>query len=422
MATQFTATVQASSGDYTSLSAAESGLQNDLTAADIKVFSISASSVTTIAPGDSVLGQTSLATGTCVLVNASRTQILIKSIAVSNFISGEVVQKTTDATKTVTLSNAGDSPIIGIACGGIQDVYTIFDGWTTSATNYVRVYAQVGAEAKMPYNTTTSYRIEGFVEDGAASGLLYSREEFFRVERIQAKPTPYPYAHNAFVFGSNVVSTSDVRWTGCLVAGFADAADTGEHKGFYVGSLAAIINCVVYGFSDTYVTTGGFARTDVDHVSFYNCTAYNCCNGFLSAGSGNYAKNCLYDQAAQSTFQGFYGNPFLSGTTNNASTDNTAPSPNARNNQTFTYINAAGGDFHIAGADKGARSFGADLSADASYPFSSDFDGATRTTPWDIGATKFESLIKTVDTLVHDSNKTLNGTPINQVRQRDGLS
>src|SRR3972149_6016634 len=137
MATEFTTTVQSSGGDYTSLSAAQVGLQNNLTLSTIKVFSISASSTPTIAAGDTVLGQISTATGVCVLVNAARTQILIKTIAVASFQSGEVVQKTADANVNVTLSDVGDSPIVGIECYSMQDTASVLvDGWTTDSTRY----------------------------------------------------------------------------------------------------------------------------------------------------------------------------------------------------------------------------------------------------------------------------------------------
>lgn len=424
MATEFTATVQAAGGDYTALVSAEAGLNNDLTAATIKVFSISAASSPTIAAGDAVTGNTSGATGTCVLVNAVRTQILIKAIT-GTFSSGETVQKTGDPTKTVALSNAGDSPIIGIACGGILDTTVVIfsSAWITNATNYFRVYPQAGAEAKMPYNTTTSYRLEAFVEDGGNASLIAVRTNFGRIERLQFKPTPYPYAHTAWTLNSSVASgAASVRFLQCVVQGFADATDIGDHYCFGIfttNNTTVIVDCVGYNFSSQFVSAGGFARIDTSGHRIYNNTMYNLINGLQ--GSNVRAKNNLYDQAGQSTHTGYLGT-YNAASTNNASTDATSAGSNPRINQTFTYINAAGGDFHIAGSDLGARSFGADLSADAQFPFSFDFDNLTRTTPWDIGATKFESLIKTVDNLAHDSNKTVNGIPINQVRQRDGLS
>ena len=182
MATPFTATVKSSGGDYATLSAAEAGLQNDLTAATIKVFSISAYSAPTIVAGDTVLGQTSGATGVCVLVNAARTQILIKTIAVAAFQSGEVVQKTADAGVNVILSDAGDGPIIRVECYSVADTSAVnITGWTTSATNYIRCY---GAESDRTSSNTGKWSTERYTLTTAGSCIVLG-EEYIRIEALQ---------------------------------------------------------------------------------------------------------------------------------------------------------------------------------------------------------------------------------------------
>ena len=180
MATEFTTTVKSSGGDYTSLSAAESGLQNDLTLSTIKVFSISAYSTPTITAGDTVLGQASSATGVCVLVNATRTQILIKTIAVASFQSGEVVQKTADANVNVTLSSTGDSPIVGIACYSMSDTTAVtIDGSTTNATNYMNIYTPTSERHDGKWNTG-KYNLT--VSTARALGLS---DGYIRVDGLQ---------------------------------------------------------------------------------------------------------------------------------------------------------------------------------------------------------------------------------------------
>jgi len=111
MATDFKVTLELSGGDYSLLSTAESDLQNDLTVATIKVFSISAVATGGIADDQAVTGVTSGATGTLVKQNFAETQVLIKSIT-GTFQSGEVVEQDSNTAKTVTLSDAGDSPNI----------------------------------------------------------------------------------------------------------------------------------------------------------------------------------------------------------------------------------------------------------------------------------------------------------------------
>ena len=59
------------------------------------------------------------------------------------------------------------------------------------------------------------------------------------------------------------------------------------------------------------------------------------------------------------------------------------PLGNPRINQTFTFVNAASDDFHLDGADAGAKDFG--LSDPASGMFSDDIDAQARGSTWSIG-------------------------------------
>ena len=75
---------------------------------------------------------------------------------------------------------------------------------------------------------------------------------------------------------------------------------------------------------------------------------------------------------------------------NVASADATATlgtGSNNRINQTFSFVDAAMKDFHLAATDTGALTYGTDLSADPNYPFSTDIDGEARPhgASWDIG-------------------------------------
>ena len=132
-------------------------------------------------------------------------------------------------------------------------------------------------------------------------------------------------------------------------------------------------NCVAYncnaGFSSDFVT-----------AEFYNCTAANCGFSFVcDADNGIKAVNCLSKGAAP----GFVG-VFASGSNYNAEDDgNGAPGANSRTAQTFTFVDAANNDFHLASTDTGAKGFG--VSDPGSGAFSDDVDGGTRTGSWDIG-------------------------------------
>jgi hypothetical protein len=59
---------------------------------------------------------------------------------------------------------------------------------------------------------------------------------------------------------------------------------------------------------------------------------------------------------------------------------------NLRQSQTFTFVDAANGNFDLAATDAGARTYGVDLSADALLAVSVDITGTTRGAVVDIGA------------------------------------
>ena len=407
MASEFTATVKSSGGDYTSLSGAEAGLQNDLTIATIKVLSISAASSPTLVAGDAVLGQTSAATGVCVLVNAARTQILIKTIAVASFQSGEIVQKVADATKTVTLSDAGDSPIVGIACYAMADTTAVtFDGWTTSATNYIRIYTPASERHDGKYNTS-KYRIEITGGSGAA---IQVNEGFFRMEGLQVLrsiatdvdwwclSTGDPLDAGAALYMNNNIFRASITASSRNRLIIFNGLGSSTHTVYFWNNL-------IYDGVDSGYTQTVLELSDRWTFYLYNNTFQNCAKG-VGLDNNSYGstlpngkmKNCLFDTIntpATGTFE--------AGTDYNATT---AASMNYtvtgggnshdRLSQTFTFVNSGADDFHLTSSDAGAKDFGVDLSADANLAFSDDIDSETRSAPWDIGTDELVSSLITV--------------------------
>lgn len=385
MATEFTVTVKSSTGDYTSWNAAMAGVvaaAANLTVATIKVFSISASSATRIAPGETLVGGTSGATGVCVLVNVAKNQILIKTIAVAAFQSGETVTGT--STNTVALSNAGDSPIIGIKCFGFVDTTAVV-GVTcvTQAANYVRVYADSTAVATLPY-TSSGYRLE--ISGGFQHVVL--NQDYIRVEHLTFKSTPGGGGNNTTTIVAGAAGSAIID--SCVIRGVMNATGTAGSSGIQnVGSTAnclIIRNTIVYGFDFTnsnnnlglISSTSGTGNTLIQ-----NCLLYSCKIGSSSGGAVDPTfTNCIYDAAGISTPTAF--GSVAAASNYNASTQASAPGANSRSSQTFTYLNSGTGDFHLASTDAGAKGFGNDLSG----TFTVDFDGLTRTVPWDIGPTK----------------------------------
>ena len=149
--TEFVCTIKNSGGDYSTLNAWQSSNHCDLTASETKVFSHQGITGT-INDGDSVIGQTSGATGTAMHVTSS--QILIRDIS-GTFQSGEQVYRT-ENTDFVIMANAGDSAIAVAECyDSLAEDITV-TGWTTDSVNHIKITTADGGTLTLTGDVTVS--------------------------------------------------------------------------------------------------------------------------------------------------------------------------------------------------------------------------------------------------------------------------
>lgn len=256
--------------------------------------------------------------------------------------------------------------------------FITIDGSTTDATRYMRVYGAAGDEAQMPFSTS-SYRLQP--SDG---NVLVLSDDYIRVERIQITCNATSSARSCVL-----VNNRDIRLVGVLLRNTGTQANCGVKMQEPASQTSYCINCVAIntgtGSADGFQANGGGANAT---GRFYNCTAIGWNNGFNKNARIGIAKNCLSYGNSGSDFAGTWD----TGSDYNASEDATASvGANSRINQTFTFVNAGSGDYHLSSSDAGAKDHGVDLSADANFPFSTDFDGETRSGTWDIGADEIVS-------------------------------
>lgn len=266
----------------------------------------------------------------------------------------------------------------------------VFDGWTTSETCLIVVRAAAGAEAKLPYSST-AYRLEA--TNPGNQGVITVSEEFSRFQRIQIGHTLTSDVGRAGIAARYQASAGKIWIDGVVVKG-AISGTTNTSAFRIISSLVVpyFTNCVALNYPSSGSSYAYEPGSGPPNAYYYNCSAINCTRGFLALGSQYVAKNCLFDSRGQASPVGFSGT-FAAASSNNASTDATAPGSNSRQSQTFTYVDTNNSDYRLAYDDAGARTYGISLTADSINPVTLDVNGYTRTGSWDIGASEAPTVV-----------------------------
>ena len=251
----------------------------------------------------------------------------------------------------------------------------LIDGWTTDATRYIRIYTTPAARHDGKWNTS-KYRLE--VPSG---DVLRIYDNHVQVEGIQVRTTAATSSSREVQVYSQTAAANDIRISHCIIRG-SGANSSGLRAD--LGVILRAWNNVIYDARREYF---GGIRFDGSEAYLYNNTIINSYYGIRSSTSGSVrAKNNLVMPEAGGSG---YSGTFHASSNYNASSDGTTTGgANDRQNQTFSFVNAAGGDYHLGSGDSGAKGFGTNLSTDASLAFGDDIDGEARTIPWDIGADK----------------------------------
>ncbi|MBT4761837.1 MAG: hypothetical protein HOO06_09095 [Bdellovibrionaceae bacterium] len=292
--------------------------------------------------------------------------------------------------KDLTASNE----VWNIACysDSVDTSNVVINGWTTSATQYLRIFAPY-----LPTHTHFTHRHEGVWDNTRyhiVSNIQYNPvidilDEYVRIEGLQIENT------GSLQFTSRGISTQAsgevhiinniVRFTGNQSA---PAVYTGGI--FLDGNLANltayVINNIVYGFATGILWDYG----NQIHGAVYNNTTVNNTNYgiYLTGGA---AENNLYVANNISVGSGTQDFFILNteGGDYNLSSDTTANDDSKVNgilNASVEFMNTSDFDYRLSAADtSGAVADGDDLSADATYAFNTDINLRTRAS-WDIGA------------------------------------
>lgn len=280
---------------------------------------------------------------------------------------------------------------VTVYCSGTSaDTATITQAhwdFQTSSTNYFLVIGEQSPNYPSGSPTgkydTSKYRIEV-----TNSAVIYNNSAgHVRLEGLQAQITVTTsigsdYTCYRLATANNLNGPIDHRIGYCIAKIVVSGGATDNALGFVnsdptSGGTCKIYNCLAYGGYCGFNSDGTTWATN--NLYNYNCTAYGNEFNWIDV---QICKNCL--SANPTTGDGFgFLSTGSSGHTNNASDESSAVGTNARINQTFTFVNAAAGDFHLQSSDTGAKDFG--ISDPGSGLYSDDIDGQVRSGSWDIG-------------------------------------
>ncbi|GEM_PF-1276901 len=363
----FNPTVMQSGGDYSTLTLWETGVQTDLTLNTTRVFS-HGGKAGIIVDGDLVTGATSGSTATA--VHASAEEVLLENIS-GTFVSGEQVQ--VDASNYVTVSNAGN-PANAVA--KIDGAWTAaetsplyINGWTTGPQNIIRIYTTDSARHKGQKGT--GYQL---VVDGTYALVYYN--DYVWIDGLEL-------AGNSYSVTTEESFTKEFKFSNNLVYGggwtVGGAVKTGTYK---------VWNNVFHSDNDF----GIYGLSDSNPAYFYNNTFYHS----MAAGNNQHTaiygrenvvakNNNAYGYGGISSYKDFTGS-FHADSTNNISSDDSAPGSNPTINVNVVFADAGNKDFHLSSSDTVSKNAGMSLVSDNALAFSTDIDGTSRGGTWDIGA------------------------------------
>lgn len=272
---------------------------------------------------------------------------------------------------------------------GPDTTAVIISAYTTSATQYIRIYT--------PTNTSTevnqSQRHSGKWDNGKwrmeVTSAVYQINisiNYINLDGLQLKQTAS--SGDGVIVRVNPSTTSLINVSNNIIQTVlsGSATSNGISTVGNANQITKIWNNIVYGFiNGTNVMYSIYSNAGMMYV-------YN--NTILNNYYGIYVNNAVATIAVNNIVKGSgdtraYFGTFVAGTDYNATdgTDAIGVGSNNRTSQTFKFVNASKKDFYLMSTDTGAKGFGANLTNDANLPFSTDIDGQARpkTGPWDIG-------------------------------------
>jgi PKD repeat protein len=374
----FVCAIRARDGDYPSLSAWEAAMRSDLTAgAKSLLFAVKSRGKYAPADDGTAVKFTGGGKGTLRHINAA-------NIAYVTECSGTIQAGTVTCAsgRAFEVADSGH-PVCTLVAeghndwpGGLADKVAAGAGWKTDAIRCVMVRAAAGQGHAGRFKDGNGYTGFALKGDLDFTGLPYARVERLIVDPAGAMSLGPGAAVNRVLAGQVTLRGGGMmaNSVGTTLAVAGPPGVTNYHPSVYHINRRG--GALPHGIPPTPTYVPG------SHVSFFNCTG-------TTFDPGNQPNvtfvNCLAAPGGKGFVDARYADPACANRC--VSTDGTATiwdsgdrSEGNLANQAVNFINAAGGDYRLTAADKGARARGAP-------GLGADLDGEERVGPdYDVGA------------------------------------
>lgn len=266
--------------------------------------------------------------------------------------------------------------------GDADTTAVVIDGWTTSATQYIKIWTDpseshrhegVWSDSKYRLSLNTGGMIKmstigqdniHLKIDGLQMSIIVDENEDYN----NCIYTAYR-SNNNFDISNNIFKMS-------VSSGYSD-----ENRGIYLQSEGTfrIWNNIFYGIRTGSSQTDSSAAIAINSSNvtayIYNNTVIDCDYGFNYV-SGSTVVAVLKNNIAQDCTNGYNGSFSAASDYNISDLASDAPGTHSKNETTVTFVGAA--DFHLDSTDTAAIGAGENLYANANLAVTTDIDGEAR--------------------------------------------
>lgn len=273
--------------------------------------------------------------------------------------------------------------------GGTADTtQVIIDGWTTSATQYIKIWTDPAESYRHSgkYETGNKYR---FVANGHSSGQVILQDNYIVFDGLQFVPTS---DNDYFVICP--IANGGITIKNCVF--HSTAASKTTLQMLFIGTSHTTANSYIVNniFDNAFIGIYSRPGSSSARVIIYNNTVYNCTTGIRSRGAYNVVKNNLVIGCTDCYLE----SDEFEVADYNAYDEGTDPGTNGIDLSAYTdaqiFVNVASYDFHLA-ASSPAIGVATNLYNDSYYAFQTDIDGNDRGgsgASWDVGADEYIAL------------------------------